>query len=79
MRGCHAEGATGSRTAPQEGHCRWGAARSGSEAAAATPCSKSVMRPEAAQSAAAADTHQHVHLENNVLFPKIVELEARLG
>jgi regulator of cell morphogenesis and NO signaling len=26
-----------------------------------------------------ADTHTHVHLENNVLFPRITELEARLG
>jgi len=25
-----------------------------------------------------ADTHQHVHLENNLLFPRIVELEASL-
>ena len=26
-----------------------------------------------------AETHEHIHLENNVLFPLIVELEARLG
>lgn len=26
-----------------------------------------------------ADTHLHVHLENNVLFPRLVDLEASLG
>lgn len=26
-----------------------------------------------------ADTHQHIHKENNVLFPKVAELEAGLG
>ena len=26
-----------------------------------------------------ADTHRHVHLENNVLFPAIATLEQRLG
>jgi regulator of cell morphogenesis and NO signaling len=25
------------------------------------------------------DLHQHVHLENNILFPAAVELEARLS
>ena len=24
------------------------------------------------------DLHQHIHLENNILFPRAVELEAQL-
>ena len=24
------------------------------------------------------DLHQHIHLENNILFPRAVELEARM-
>jgi regulator of cell morphogenesis and NO signaling len=24
-----------------------------------------------------ADLHQHIHLENNILFPRAVELEAK--
>jgi regulator of cell morphogenesis and NO signaling len=27
----------------------------------------------------AADLHQHIHLENNILFPRSVELESNLG
>jgi regulator of cell morphogenesis and NO signaling len=26
-----------------------------------------------------ADLHQHIHLENNILFPRAIELEGRLG
>jgi regulator of cell morphogenesis and NO signaling len=26
-----------------------------------------------------ADLHQHVHLENNILFPRAVEMEAAAG
>jgi regulator of cell morphogenesis and NO signaling len=27
----------------------------------------------------AADLHQHIHLENNILFPRAIELEERLS
>ncbi len=26
-----------------------------------------------------ADTHQHIHLENNILFPKAIELQESLS
>ncbi len=25
------------------------------------------------------DLHEHIHLENNILFPKAVELEGKIG
>lgn len=50
----------------------------GGEKSLESACSEKSIDPQRILQGLEADLHQHIHLENNILFPKVLELQREM-